>query len=50
MKITSVDVILMDMHPADNPGWAPVLCRVYTDAGTARPRLPTATRTGPHSA
>ena len=33
MKITSVDVILMDMHPADNSGWAPVLCRVCTDAG-----------------
>ena len=33
MKITKVDVILMNMRPADNPGWAPILCRVYTDAG-----------------
>ena len=33
MKITKVDVILLDMKPADNPGWAPIVCRVYTDEG-----------------
>lgn len=33
MKITKVDVILLDMKPADNPGWAPIVCRVYTDKG-----------------
>lgn len=33
MKITKVDVLLMDMKPADNVGWSPVLCRVYTDEG-----------------
>ena len=33
MKISKVDVMLMDMQPKDNPGWSPVLCRVYTDNG-----------------
>lgn len=33
MKITKIDVILMDTKPLDNPGWSPVLCRVYTDEG-----------------
>lgn len=33
MKITKVDVLLMDENPSDNPGWSPVLCRVYTDEG-----------------
>lgn len=33
MKISKVDVMLMDMQPEDNKGWSPVLCRVYTDAG-----------------
>lgn len=31
MKITKVDVILLDLKPADNIGWAPIVCRVYTD-------------------
>lgn len=25
--------MLVDVKPADNPGWEPVLCRVYTDDG-----------------
>ena len=33
MKITKVDVLLMEEHPQDNPNWSPVLCRVYTDEG-----------------
>lgn len=33
MKITKIDVILLDLKPADNPGWAPIVCRVYTDKG-----------------
>lgn len=33
MKITKIDVILLDLKPADNPGWAPIVCRVYTDEG-----------------
>ena len=33
MKITKVDVIFVDGKMPDNPGWHPILCRVYTDAG-----------------
>ena len=33
MKITKVDVMLVDLKPVDNPGWTPILCRVYTDEG-----------------
>ncbi|MGI6756126.1 MAG: mandelate racemase/muconate lactonizing enzyme family protein [Atopobiaceae bacterium] len=33
MKITKVDIILMEEKPVDNPAWSPVLCRVYTDEG-----------------
>ncbi len=33
MKITKIDVMLIDLKPADNPGWTPILCRVYTDEG-----------------
>lgn len=33
MRITKVDVMLMDLQPEDNKGWSPVLCRVYTDEG-----------------
>ena len=31
MKITKIDVIYVDLNPADNPGWGPIVCRVYTD-------------------
>ena len=33
MRITGVDVILMDESHPDNTGWSPVVCRVYTDEG-----------------
>ena len=33
MKITKIDVMLVDVDPIDNPGWEPVVCRVYTDTG-----------------
>ncbi|ETP73034.1 enolase superfamily enzyme [Lachnospiraceae bacterium JC7] len=33
MKITKVDVLLVDTKPADGNKWSPVLCRVYTDEG-----------------
>ena len=33
MKITKVDVMLVDLKPVDNPGWTPIVCRVYTDEG-----------------
>ena len=33
MKITKVDVMLVDVNPTDNPGWEPIVCRVYTDSG-----------------
>lgn len=33
MKITKVDVLLVDVKPADGNKWSPILCRVYTDAG-----------------
>lgn len=32
MKITKVDVFL-EKEPVEHPGWRPILCRVYTDAG-----------------
>ncbi|ETP72310.1 enolase superfamily enzyme [Lachnospiraceae bacterium JC7] len=33
MKITKVDIMLVDTKPADGNKWTPVLCRVYTDEG-----------------
>lgn len=33
MKITKIDVMLVDVKPEDNPGWEPIVCRIYTDAG-----------------
>jgi L-alanine-DL-glutamate epimerase-like enolase superfamily enzyme len=33
MKITKVDVMLVDVNPTDNPAWEPIVCRVYTDDG-----------------
>ncbi len=33
MKITKIDVMLVDVKPEDNPGWTPVICRIYTDEG-----------------
>lgn len=33
MKITKIDVMLVDAKPKDNPGWTPVVCRIYTDEG-----------------
>lgn len=33
MKITKVDVMLIDDKPADNAGWTPIVCRIYTDEG-----------------
>ena len=33
MKIVKVDIILMEISPADNLPWGPILCRVYTDSG-----------------
>lgn len=33
MKITSVDIMRVDVKSTDNPGWKPVVCRVYTDEG-----------------
>ncbi|MBP2628591.1 MAG: mandelate racemase family protein [Firmicutes bacterium] len=33
MKITKVDVMQVDVQSTDNPGWRPIVCRVYTDAG-----------------
>ena len=33
MKITKVDVILVDVKPEDGNKWSPILCRVYTDEG-----------------
>ena len=33
MKITKVDVMLLDIHAPDNPVWQPIVCRVYTDEG-----------------
>ena len=36
MKITKIDVMLVDVKPEDNPGWTPVICRIYTDEGIDR--------------
>jgi len=33
MKITKVDVMLVDTKPTDGNKWTPILCRVYTDEG-----------------
>ena len=33
MKIISVDIMRVDVPPTDNPGWEPIVCRVYTDEG-----------------
>lgn len=33
MKITKIDVFLIDPKASDNPAWTPVGCRIYTDAG-----------------
>ncbi len=33
MKITKIDIMLVDVNPVDNPGWEPIVCRVYTDSG-----------------
>ena len=33
MKITKVDIMLMKLDCPDNPGWEPIVCRVYTDTG-----------------
>lgn len=33
MKITKVDVMQINVKPVDNPGWRPIVCRIYTDAG-----------------
>lgn len=33
MKITKIDVMLVDPRSEDNPRWTPVVCRVYTDEG-----------------
>lgn len=33
MKITKIDAIQIEDKPADQPGWRPVVCRIYTDEG-----------------
>lgn len=33
MKITKVDAIQIEDKPDDQPGWRPIVCRVYTDTG-----------------
>ena len=33
MKITKIDVFLIDPIAPDNPVWTPVGCRIYTDGG-----------------
>lgn len=33
MKITKINVMLVDVKSTDNPGWSPVVCRIYTDEG-----------------
>ena len=33
MKITKVDVMLIEPKAEDNPAWSPVGCRIYTDQG-----------------
>ncbi|OAA91644.1 mandelate racemase/muconate lactonizing enzyme family protein [Clostridium ljungdahlii] len=33
MKITKIDIMLVDVKSNDNPGWSPIVCRIYTDEG-----------------
>ena len=33
MKITKIDTMLVNVNAPDNPGWEPIVCRVYTDEG-----------------
>lgn len=33
MKITKIDVMRIHVDCPDNPGWTPVVCRIYTDTG-----------------
>ena len=33
MKITKIDVMLVNLDCPDNVGWEPIVCRVYTDGG-----------------
>lgn len=33
MKITKIDVMLVNLDCPDNVGWEPIVCRVYTDEG-----------------
>lgn len=33
MKITQIDVMRVDVKSTDNPGWTPIVCRIYTDEG-----------------
>ncbi len=33
MKIAKIDIMLMKLDCPDNPGWEPIVCRVYTDTG-----------------
>ena len=33
MKITEIDIMLLEDRPAENPGWTPITCRVFTDEG-----------------
>ena len=33
MKITKVYAIQIEDKPVDQPGWRPIVCRVYTDTG-----------------
>ena len=33
MKITKVEVMQVDAKAQSNPGWEPIVCRVYTDEG-----------------
>ena len=37
MKITKVDAIQIEDKPADQPGWRPIVCRVYTDKTAVHP-------------
>ena len=40
MKITKVDAIQIEDKPDDQPGWRPIVCRVYTDTGLQGRRSP----------
>lgn len=33
MKIIKVEVMQVDVKSLDNPGWRPIVCRIYTDKG-----------------